>query len=107
MCFQASLKKTVRFAEKAQHFFRLFPPYLLGDGLIKVSSEFYMREVLGMKREWGVLAWDVAGKAIWYMCLEAVGYLTMVLVVEYSLAAGVRGKADRLRLRLGGWSDGD
>lgn len=28
-------------------------------------------------------------------------------MVEYSLAAGVRGKADRLRLRLGGWSDGD
>lgn len=30
-----------------------------------------------------------------------------VLVVEYSLAAGVRGNADRLRLRLGGWSDWD
>ena len=28
-------------------------------------------------------------------------------MVEYSLAAGVRGKADRLRLLLGGWSDGD
>lgn len=28
-------------------------------------------------------------------------------MVEYSLAAGVRAKVDRLRLRLGGWSDGD
>lgn len=28
-------------------------------------------------------------------------------MVEYSLAAGVRAKADRLRLRLGGWSDRD
>lgn len=37
-----------------------------------------MREVLGINREWGVLAWDVAGKAICYMCLEAVGYLTLV-----------------------------
>ncbi len=37
-----------------------------------------MREVLGMEREWGVLAWDVAGKAICYMCLEAVGYLFLV-----------------------------
>lgn len=27
--------------------------------------------------------------------------------MEYSLAAGVRGKADRLRLRLGGWSSRD
>lgn len=27
--------------------------------------------------------------------------------MEYSLAAGVRAKADRLRLRLGGWSDRD
>lgn len=44
----------------------------------QVSSEFYMREVLGINREWGVLAWDVAGKAICYMCLEAVGYLTLV-----------------------------
>lgn len=28
-------------------------------------------------------------------------------MVEYSLAAGVRAKADRLRLRLSGWSDRD
>lgn len=28
-------------------------------------------------------------------------------MVEYSLAAGVRARVDRLRLRLGGWSDGD
>ena len=37
-----------------------------------------MREVLGMEREWGVLAWDVAGKCICYMCLEAAGYLFLV-----------------------------
>lgn len=37
-----------------------------------------MREVLGMEREWGVLAWDVAGKGICYMLLEAVAYLSMV-----------------------------
>lgn len=30
-----------------------------------------------------------------------------VLAVEYSLAAGVRSKADRLRLRLAGWSNKD
>lgn len=37
MCVaQSSLKKTMQVAEKAQHVFRLFPPYLLGDGLIKV-----------------------------------------------------------------------
>lgn len=34
--YQASLKKTAKFAARAQHVFRLFPPYLLGDGLIKV-----------------------------------------------------------------------
>lgn len=28
-------------------------------------------------------------------------------MVEYSLAAGVRAKVDRLRLRLGGWSAAD
>lgn len=32
-------------------------------------------------------------------------YEYQVLIVEYSLAAGVRAKADRFRLRLGGWSD--
>ncbi|CAN0431403.1 unnamed protein product, partial [Scytosiphon promiscuus] len=32
----SSLEKTVKFAARAQHVFRLFPPYLLGDGLIKV-----------------------------------------------------------------------
>lgn len=40
-----------------------------------------MREVLGMDREWGVLAWDVAGKGISYMCLEAAGYLGLVSVL--------------------------
>lgn len=33
---QSTLEKTVKFAARAQHFFRLFPPYLLGDGLIRV-----------------------------------------------------------------------
>eukprot|EP00903_Cladosiphon_okamuranus_P005738 g5694.t1 len=103
----SSLEKTVKFAARAQHFFRLFPPYLLGDGLLRITSEFFMREVLGMEREWGVFAWDVAGKEICYMLLEAMAYLSMVLVVEYSLAAGVKAKVDHLRLRLGGWSDGD
>eukprot|EP00752_Nemacystus_decipiens_P003898 g3578.t3 len=74
----SSLEKTVKFAARAQHVFRLFPPYLLGDGLIRVSSEFFMREVLGMEREWGVLAWDVAGRGICYMLLEAAAYLSMV-----------------------------
>ncbi|CAN0193444.1 unnamed protein product [Ectocarpus sp. 12 AP-2014] len=103
----STLKRTVKFAAKAQHIFRLFPPYLLGDGLIRVSSEFYVREVMGMDREGGVLAWDVAGRGICYMCLEALAYLGLVLVVEYSPAAGVRAYADRLRLWLGGWSDRD
>lgn len=45
---------------------------------LQVSSEFYVREVLGMDREWGVLAWDVAGRGICYMCLEALAYLGLV-----------------------------
>ena len=45
-----------------------------------MSSEFYIREVLGRQRPWGVLAWDVAGQAIVYMCLQAVGYLALVSV---------------------------
>lgn len=105
---QSSLKKTMKFAERAQHFFRLFPPYLLGDGLIKVSSEFYIREVMGIERSrWGVLAWDVAGMGICYMFLEAAVYFAVVLLVEYGLAAGVRSKMDRLRLALGGWTRRD
>ena len=44
----------------------------------QVSSEFFMREVLGVETEWGVLAWDVAGRGISYMLLEAAAYLFMV-----------------------------
>lgn len=51
---------------------------------VQVSSEFFMREVLGMDREWGVLAWDVAGRGISYMLLEAFGYLCMVSLVMCS-----------------------
>lgn len=42
-----------------------------------------------------------------YMCLEALAYLCMVLVVEYSLAAEVRAKLDQWRLRVGGWTKRD
>lgn len=56
---------------------------------------------------WGVLAWDVAGMGITYMCLQALAYLCMVLVVEYSLAAEVRAKLDQWRLRMGGWTNRD
>lgn len=49
--------------------------------LLQISSEFFMREVLGMEREWGALAWDTAGRGICYMLLEAVGYLSLVSCV--------------------------
>lgn len=35
-----------------------------------------------MNRKWGVMAWDVAGKPICYMCAEAIGYLTLVSAVR-------------------------
>lgn len=45
----------------------------------QVSSEFYMREVMGLERsKLGVLAWDVAGMGITYMLLETLLYLTLV-----------------------------
>ena len=67
-----------------------------------------MREVMHLQRSpWGVLAWDVAGMGIAYMCLEALAYLCMLLVVEYSLAAEVRAKLDHWRLRVGGWTKRD
>ncbi|CAM9219255.1 unnamed protein product [Choristocarpus tenellus] len=99
----ASIKKTQDFAEQLIHVFRMFPPYLLGDGLIKLSEEYYMREVLGQFQVGGVFGWEVAGREMVYMLLEAVGYLSAVLAVEYSLAAGVRSWLDNLRLCLSGW----
>lgn len=45
----------MRFAERAQVVFRLFPPYLLGDGLIKVNQN----------RPLATPGWDVESSSLW------------------------------------------
>ncbi|CAM9302534.1 unnamed protein product [Discosporangium mesarthrocarpum] len=103
----ANIAKTAALAENLKHFFRFFPPYLLGDGLLKLSGEYYRRKVLGGSRGSGVFGWDVAGREMVFMIAEAMGYFFLVLLVEYSLDAGVISWLDNARLCLNGWKSSD
>eukprot|EP01034_Spumella_vulgaris_P026026 gene26027-32552_t len=44
------------------HFFRFFPPYNIGEGLINLSSAYYRTKVLNETTNY--LAWDITGRNI-------------------------------------------
>ena len=49
-------------AQKIVHFFRFFPPYNIGEGLISIAAAFYGNTLLGSKISY--FAWEVTGSVI-------------------------------------------
>jgi ABC-type multidrug transport system ATPase subunit len=62
------------------HIFRFFPPYNVGEGLINISANYYYNKLLN--RTTSYWAWEVAGRDIVFMTVEAVGYFLIVLLTE-------------------------
>jgi ABC-type multidrug transport system ATPase subunit len=77
-----SIPKTQDAAAVLVHIFRFFPPYNIGEGLINLSANFYLRQVLG--RNISVFSWEVTGRNLVFMLVEAVGYFLLVLLTEFS-----------------------
>jgi ABC-type multidrug transport system ATPase subunit/ABC-type multidrug transport system permease subunit len=77
-----SIPKTQDAAAVLVHIFRFFPPYNIGEGLINLSANFYLRQVLG--RNISVFSWEVTGRNLVFMLVEAVGYFMLVLLTEFS-----------------------
>jgi ABC-type Na+ transport system ATPase subunit NatA len=76
------------------HFFRFFPPYNVGEGLINLSVTYYRNTL--KNRHIGYFEWEITGRNIVFMLVEGVGYFLAVLLTEFSLLQ-----------RLGHWLEGN
>jgi ABC-type multidrug transport system ATPase subunit len=75
-----NIEETKSFGESIVHFFRFFPPYLVGEGLINLSANYYYRNIgTGNK---GYLNWTVTGRNLVFMLVEAIGYFCCMLLLE-------------------------
>ena len=69
-------------AVKVRYFFLLFPPYEIGECLLDISTNYYVNNVFGSNRSY--FSWDVAGKNLVFMSIEAIGYFLLTLFIETS-----------------------
>ena len=72
------------------HLYRLTPPYVFGEALLTISSTWYQNELLageelGVSRV-SVWDYDVAGRALVVLPLEAAAYTLLLLLLEYRRA---------------------
>ena len=75
-----TIPETEAAGETAANFFRFFPPYNMGEGLVNLSAAYYQNYLSTNKISY--LSWEVAGRNICFMGVEAIGYLSIVLISE-------------------------
>lgn len=75
-----NIPSTRALGESLVHFFRFFPPYNIGEGLINISANYYYNKILF--RNTSYWAWEVTGRGITFMCAESAGYFLIVLLSE-------------------------
>ncbi len=95
-----SVPDTKLIGTRIVHFFRFFPPYNIGEGLINLSSAYYRTKVLGETTNY--LAWEITGRNIVFMFIEAVGYFGIILLTEFSLLRRAGHWVERQRALLVG-----
>ena len=76
------------------HLYRLTPPYVFGEALLTLSSAWYQNELvageeLGVSRV-SVWDYDVAGRSLVVLPLEAAAYTLLLLLLEYRRAVLAR-----------------
>jgi ABC-type Na+ transport system ATPase subunit NatA len=62
------------------HIFRFFPGYNLGEGLINLTTIYLENSIRGEHHH--AFGWDVTGRSLVFMLLEAIGYFSVVLLSE-------------------------
>lgn len=113
---RASLDPSVvRLATRLAVFYRLFPPFLLGEGLVKIATSEFAFSSGGTKDEnssWldgftgvpdapSALAWDRAGRPIVLLLAESLGYFALRLAMrsEFQFGKKTRRKPGPARTR--------
>jgi len=89
----STIPETKEAATEVVHFFRFFPPYLVGEGLVSLSAAFFVNLVLGRKRSY--YDWEVAGRPIVFMSIQTVGYFSLVLLSQSEVVKRWRNAAER------------
>ena len=78
--------------------FRLFPPYLIGEGLINVSTTAFVNDVLHAEQSY--FNWFVTGRGLTFMAAEAIGYFLIVLLTEAPAARSLQNYIQKHRASL-------
>jgi ATP-binding cassette subfamily A (ABC1) protein 3 len=88
----STLPTTSKKSKIIRYFFRIFPTFCLGDGILQLTLCVNGKDcpVPGDKgfddaTLQGPLSWDVAGANIVFLAVEAVVYISITLAIEYSL----------------------
>lgn len=93
-----SIESTKAIGEALLPFWRLYPPYNVGEGFIQLSSAYFEREILGSDRK--PLDWDVAGKNLAIIYALSVPYFLLLLLLEYADDGGAGGPIGRVLRKL-------
>ena len=93
-----SVPLTMYAASILVHFFRFFPTYNIGEGLINVTAAYYENTILGEKVSY--FNFNVAGQNIIFMTAEALGYFALVLITETPMYRGAIFWLERQRALL-------
>jgi len=91
-----SIEATQELALILRKTFLIFPPYHLGEGLLRLSRSFYINNVLGGNQD--IFSWDVAGSPLVYMASEAIGYIGLTLMLETRYAKIIPHAIDQVRV---------
>eukprot|EP00981_Chlorochromonas_danica_P000854 scaffold204_cov208-Ochromonas_danica.AAC.1 len=92
-----SIEETQPAAEALVHLFRFFPAYNIGDSFINLSTSYYENTILG--EDVGPFDWEVCGRSLVFMFLEAIGYGCIVLLSESSTIRVWMGKYNSYQAR--------
>jgi len=97
-----SIESTKAAGEGLEVLFLTWPPYVVGDALVKMSVNFYQQVILGSNTS--VFDWGVCGKNLALLYGLSVPYSGLLLLLEYSNdcgSGGIIGQA--LRAARGSW----
>lgn len=75
-----SIPSTKSLGESLVHFFRIFPPYNIGEGLINIAANYFANELA--EQNISYLSWKVSGRNIAHLGIETGVYMTVVLLSE-------------------------
>lgn len=93
-----SIPSTQKTAESVVHFFRIFPPYNIGEGLINISVNYFSIYVL--ETDTSYFAWEVTGRNLCFLGGQTVVYFLLVLLTELRWLHAAYGEVVRGYVKL-------